>query len=342
MFAKTRFWPIILTLNLIGSAALAQTPAGGDKVPPPTPPPTPAAETPPPANAVAAVVNGQTVSELSVFRGLLRVKPALRPQARPEVLNFLIDNVVVDQYLTQLKIQVDAKEVEDHVQRIKDEAKKVGTDYPKMLEKLYLTEDELRRELFGAIRWDKFVLQQGTDKVLRDLFDRNVDMFNGAKVQARHILFAASDAKKAEAVKKEIEAQIAKDLAALPKDAEKIALEKAKAKAIETAFAAAAAKDSLCPSKSQGGDLGYFRRSGDMVEPFSRAAFALKPYQMSDPVVTEFGVHLILSVDYRPGKEVKFEEVRPFVQEVYAERLREAILASYKTKSKIEIRDKKG
>ena len=75
-----------------------------------------------------------------------------------------------------------------------------------------------------------------------------------------------------------------------------------------------------------------------MVEGFARVAFALKPYQLSDPVTTEFGVHLIMTVDVKPGKDVKFEDVRPFVQEVYGERLREAILNTYKPKSKIEIR----
>ena len=72
-----------------------------------------------------------------------------------------------------------------------------------------------------------------------------------------------------------------------------------------------------------------------MVEPFARAAFALKPYQVSDPVTTEFGVHLIMAVDHKPGKDVKFEDVKPFVQEVYGDRLREAILTSYKAKSQI-------
>ena len=39
----------------------------------------------------------------------------------------------------------------------------------------------------------------------------------------------------------------------------------------------------------------------------------------------------------QPGKDVKFEDVKPFVQEVYGERLREAIIANYKSRSKIEI-----
>jgi parvulin-like peptidyl-prolyl isomerase len=216
-----------------------------------------------------------------------------------------------------------------------------------MLKKLYLTEDDLRRELVGALRWDKFVLQQATDKVLREMFEKNVDMFNGARVQARHVLVGVEGGKKAEAeakvqaIRKQIDAEVSQAVAKLPANADKITQEKERVKALEKAFAAAALRDSICPSRQQGGDLGYFQRTGAMVEPFARAAFALKPYQMSEPVTTEFGVHLILCVDYRPGKDVKFEDVRAFVQENYAERLREAILTSYKPKAKIEIREKK-
>jgi parvulin-like peptidyl-prolyl isomerase len=349
MLTKLRLLPVLLTVNLCAGLTLAQTAATGEKIPPPAPTPVPKAETPPPADAIAAVVNGESIPELAVFRGLLHVNPQFRDKARPEMVNYLIDNLVVDQYLRQLKIEIAPKEVEEHVQKIKDEAKKANQEFAVMLKKLYLTEDDLRRELIGALKWDKFVLQQGTDKVLRDLFDKNLDMFNGATVQARHILFAVTDGKKSEAegkalaVKKQIEVEVAAALAKLPPTADKIAVEKERTKALEKAFAAAAFKESTCPSKNQGGDLGYFKRAGAMVEPFARAAFALKPFQMSEPVVTEFGVHLILAVDVKPGMEVKFEDVRVRhdVEAIYADRLREAVLTSYKPRSKIEIREKK-
>jgi peptidyl-prolyl cis-trans isomerase C len=285
---------------------------------------------------------------LSVFRGLLRVRADLREKARPEVLNYLIDNVVVEQYLTQLKIDVGAKDIDDHIERIKTEAKKAGQEFPALLKKLYLTEDDLRRELVGALKWDKFVLQQAQDKVLRDMFEKNVEMFNGSTTRARHILIKVADGKKADAeakvvaLKKQIETDAAQELAKLPTGSDKITVEKERAKALDKAFGMAAEKESSCPSKSQGGDLGYFPRTGAMVEAFARVAFALKPYQLSEPVTTEFGVHLIMTVDARPGKDVKFEDVKPYVQDVYGERLREAILTSYKPKSTIVIREKKG
>ncbi len=194
------------------------------------------------------------------------------------------------------------------------------------------------------------MLQQATDKVLRDMFDKNVEMFNGARMQTRHILIKSAQGSQGEAeaklvaLKKQIEAEVAQEVAKLPAGSDKIAQEKERAKVLERVFAAAAARESACPSgKQSGGDLGSFRRVGDMVEPFARAAFALKPYQMSDPVVSEFGVHLILAIDYRPGQERQVRGTfKPFVSNVYAERLHEAILSSYKPKSKIEIREKKG
>ncbi len=66
----------------------------------------------------------------------------------------------------------------------------------------------------------------------------------------------------------------------------------------DISFEDAAEKYSLCPSAVNGGDLGYFKR-GQMVQPFSDVAFDLKVGQISDPVGTKFGWHLIKVVDKR-------------------------------------------
>ena len=326
-------------LGLLGSALTGQ-----EKVPPPKEVGKEVVKpTPPPATAVAVDVNGEKITELAVFRALLREKPENRPAARKEVVQYLVDNLLIDQYLRQLKVQVEPKEIDERVEQIKLELKKVGQDFTKQMEELFLSEDEVKKEIAGALRWDKFVVQQGNDKVLLDLFDKNKVMFDGSQVQARHILISTKEmpqdkAKvKLEELKKQIESQVADQLAKLPAGTDKIEIEKARIATLDKTFAELAGKESSCPSKAQGGDLGWFPRVGAMVEPFSRTAFALKDYQLSEPTQSDFGVHLILTTGRKMGKEVKFEEVRLFVLEVYGERLREAVLNAYKPRSKVEI-----
>jgi parvulin-like peptidyl-prolyl isomerase len=74
-----------------------------------------------------------------------------------------------------------------------------------------------------------------------------------------------------------------------------------------------------------------------MVEPFSRAAYACKPYQMTEPVKTQFGYHLILVTERKTGKEPKYEDIKPEVKNVYGEKLREAVVLMMRQRAKIDI-----
>lgn len=76
-------------------------------------------------------------------------------------------------------------------------------------------------------------------------------------------------------------------------------------------FAEAAKKYSTGPSAPKGGDLGYFQR-GDMVKPFSDAAFALQVGTITPvPVKTRFGYHVIKVEDRRTVEPPSFEQMRP-------------------------------
>jgi peptidyl-prolyl cis-trans isomerase C len=309
----------------------------------------PKVEMPSPPNraAVAASVNNQPIHEIAVYRALIGIPADQHAEARMEILDFLVEKALIDQYLDALKVAVDAQEVEKKVAQLRKEFEDDKKDFGKFLESLHLSEQELRAEISGALKWDQFTDSQAPANVLEDMFNKNRIMFDGSLVRARHILVkppenSAEGAKKAQAhallLKKHIEGEVAKELAKVPPLADPLKKEEARAKALDKVFMDVAKQASECPSKEHGGELGWFPRLGKMVEPFSAAAFSLQPYQLSDPVATEFGFHLILTIDTKQGRDIKFEQVKPFVKEVFAERLREAVLQRMRPTAQIEVK----
>jgi len=90
-------------------------------------------------------------------------------------------------------------------------------------------------------------------------------------------------------------------------------------------FKVLAREKSIDFSASKGGDLGYIVR-GTVIPEFEKAAFSLKPGEISGPVKTRFGWHILKAEDFKKGK------VQPF-KEVY-EKVRELLL---KIKRKAEV-----
>ena len=97
-------------------------------------------------------------------------------------------------------------------------------------------------------------------------------------------------------------------------------------------FAALAGELSLGPSASRGGNLGYFLAE-EMVQAFSDAAFALQPGELSAPVETEFGWHVIRLEDRRvvppPSFEDLSEQIRAFLEQQERNLFFDELLTSY-------------
>jgi peptidyl-prolyl cis-trans isomerase D len=133
---------------------------------------------------------------------------------------------------------------------------------------------------------------------VRKAYEENLKRFEVKEArQASHILImadaTAESKKKAKARADEIYAQVNKN----PKD-----------------FAVLAKQNSQDPgSAANGGDLGFFER-GSMVKAFDDAVFSMKPGDISQPVETEFGYHIIRLAGIRAGKAKSFEEARPEIE----------------------------
>ncbi|MGM9530451.1 peptidylprolyl isomerase [Intestinibacter sp.] len=87
----------------------------------------------------------------------------------------------------------------------------------------------------------------------------------------------------------------------------------AQIKSGEVTFEDAARAHSTCPSKDQGGDLGTFGK-GQMVPEFEAATFAMEVGDISEPVKTQFGYHIIKLEDKSEESIPAFEEVADKVE----------------------------
>ena len=139
-----------------------------------------------------------------------------------------------------------------------------------------------------------------TEEEIEGYYGYNPGMFIEPKqVKARHILFKlGQDAD--EAKEKEVR-----------KAAEAVLKEARQGKD----FGELARKYSEGPSKSEGGDLGYFSE-GQMDKPFEEAAFKLKKDEISDLVRSRFGYHIIRVEDIKEKRIKPLEEVREQIAEI--------------------------
>jgi peptidyl-prolyl cis-trans isomerase C len=171
----------------------------------------------------------------------------------------------------------------------------------------YLVDRALRRA---------YTKSQISDSITPDMIKAEYDKQVAAmptqdEVHARHILVSSQD--DAKAIKAQLDAGA--DFAALAKE-----------KSIEPG-----AKDS-------GGDLGYFT-ADKMVKPFADAAFKLKVNEISEPIQTQFGWHVIEVLDRRPAAKPTLQDLTPQIaQQLYIQKYT-AMFDQLRAKTTITIPD---
>ena len=105
-------------------------------------------------------------------------------------------------------------------------------------------------------------------------------------------------------------------------------------------FAKVAGEVTEDPSgKANGGDLGYFTKD-QMVPEFSDAAFKLEAGQISEPVKTQFGWHVIKVEEKRTKPAPKFEDVKPQIENFVTRKAQAELVTKLRTEAKIERMDK--
>lgn len=277
---------------------------------------------------VVATVNGEKVSRKDFDRRInviRRMNQEVTRSTEIMVVKQLAMKVLLKQFVKEQNIDVSDNDVQGEVEKIRYFLKSNQNNSEKPLEEILEAqgssiselEDEVRRTLALSKYLDKVV----SDDEKRSYFDANKSAFNGEKVKASHILI---------------------DTTKLETDAE---LEKARQKIEEIKkeidngadFAEMARKYSTCPSAESGGDIGFFQRKGSIVEEFAIVAFSMEVGEISEPVETQFGYHIIKVTDKEEGKDINYEDVADMVDFVYIQIKTETLLKDLFDKAEVEI-----
>ncbi|MDD5285613.1 MAG: peptidylprolyl isomerase [Desulfuromonadaceae bacterium] len=283
-----------------------------------------------------ARVNGIAIDAIEMRRAK---KVMFRGQEVPAEQLAEIDKQVLDQLLSaellyQAAAKLEIKDLDKQIDAGLAQAKKRFSkeeDFVKAIRGMEMDEKALREYTRRDLLISNFIESaiapkvKVTEEEARSFYTQNPDKFaRGESLRASHILIGVDEKASAEDKKK------ARDKA-----------EKLRKDVAEGAdFATLAKANSTCPSSKQGGDLGFFGK-GQMVPPFEKAAFALKPGGISDVVETQFGYHIIKLIEKKPAETVQFKEAQARIEEFLKGQKINAAVREYiseaRKRAKIEI-----
>ncbi len=237
---------------------------------------------------VAAVVNGDPITKQELF-------DAMYLQNGSEILDQLITRQLIFQEANRIGITVSEEEVDEEIDTIIEESfQGEEEEFLMVLEQYGISLEAFREDARLNLLAAEIALEQVdfTEEDVEKYFAEQRFLYDQPEeIEARHIL-----------VEDEAEAQEVVGLLEEGVD-----------------FSDLAREYSIDMSnKDDGGYLGFFGR-GRMVEEFEEAAFSLEIGDLSGPVATEYGYHIIEVLDRVEEEEVQFEDVKDQVVEAMTE-----------------------
>jgi parvulin-like peptidyl-prolyl isomerase len=266
----------------------------------------------------AVRVNGEAISHqrfyafYTEYRNSQGVVPAARgdhlerlTRFREEAMNMLIEQALVAQAAEQSGIVVPEDVIEMQFNELR-EAFDTELSFELRLEDEGFTEESMREHIGRTLAAARYVddvrvsVSEVSEKELEQFYLDNEDRLTyPEQVRVRHILLAwklGSTPESRASLREEIAVLLAR--ARLGEDFAALALE----------------HSDDTGTKAAGGDTGLFQR-GEMVPPFEAAAFALEIGEISEPVETRFGLHILKKEEHLQPHLLPLDEIREQLSE---------------------------
>ena len=235
----------------------------------------------------------------------------------------MIDQSLMAQESNRRKYQIDPEEVNKGMKRwMRENGGKKAIEKAK--HPAIKDRDDLRREILAQLRYNRLLEDESscditTEEEAQDYYDNRPDLFTSEEmVSASHILKKASSDDEFENAEKEI--FLIRDRLLGGEDFVKCVQEES-------------------DDGGNDGNLGTFGK-GRMVPEFEEAAFSLEPDQLSEPVKTQFGWHVIKLHEKHEPKLTPFDELKEKIIEYLHERKKDKVFDSFldelKAKATIE------
>ncbi|MDD4752955.1 MAG: peptidylprolyl isomerase, partial [Desulfitobacteriaceae bacterium] len=223
---------------------------------------------------VVARVNGDAISKEELYDILVE-------QNGEAAVDSLITERIIALEVKKQNISVTDKEVDNELASLI--AQNGGEDYFNQTLEMYgLTMDDVTKDVKSNLELEKLLKQEVSvsEDEMKNYFEENKETFaQQEQVKVRHILVDSID--KAKEVKEKL--------------------------AAGSDFAELAKEYSTDTSKDAGGELGYIIK-GQMVAEFEKASFSMNVGEISEPVETKYGYHIINVEDKKEAQAAKYED----------------------------------
>ncbi|ADL07837.1 PpiC-type peptidyl-prolyl cis-trans isomerase [Thermosediminibacter oceani DSM 16646] len=232
---------------------------------------------------VVARVNGEEISKDELYDVMVKL-------VGKEALDYLVSQKIIDLEAKKQNINVSEEDIQRELEKVYEY---YGGEeaFTQNLQMSGYSLEEYKKDLAMDIKIKKLLEPKIsiTEEEIKSYFEENKDNFAREKqVRARHILVENEEK--------------ANEVIAKLKSGEDFA-ELAKQYSTDTA------------TKEKGGDLGFFGR-GDMVKEFEEAAFSLKVGEISSPVKTQYGYHIIKVEEIKEAQEANYEESKDKIKDI--------------------------